>query len=86
MKNFNLDDLNELSPQAGDKVRCLLDGVRNWSSLLDAEKRIKELLSKIRVKAEEVFINKGMAEGLHLNEALKQARRSCKHLGRFHNE
>ena len=86
MKHYNLDDLNELSPQAGDKLRFLLDGVRNWSSLLDAEKKIKELLSKIRVKAEEVFINKGMAEGLRLNEALKQARRSCKHLGRFHNE
>lgn len=70
---YSLEDLNELAAGLGDHVYCLLDSVSSFSSLCDAQEKIEKMLAKKGIKTEDVFVEKGMAEGRTISEAIKIA-------------
>lgn len=80
---FSLDDLNELSEGLGDHILALLDGHRDLWSCQRAEQKINQLLTANKLAPSDVLVNKGLAEGLTIETAFKNAGLSYQLLDRL---
>ncbi len=79
---FSLDDLNELSERLGDRICALLHRHKNWWDYLQAEKEINDLLIANKLSADDVLVNRGLAEGLTIQTAFENASRNYQ----FHDQ
>lgn len=71
---FSLDELNELESDSGDKIcRLLDDGALDYYSFLSAKNQIEEILTGLKLDPGDVFVNRGMAEGMTIQKAFKEA-------------
>ena len=71
---FSLDDLNELESGLGDNIcRLLDDGALNYHSFLSAKKQIEEIFTGLKLNADNVFVNHGMAKGMTIQVAFERA-------------
>lgn len=75
--HYTLNDLNNLENSLGHKIYELIESGANGNSVfLKSSEEISRLLRERGISEEEVFIEKGLASGLILKEALENASKS----------
>jgi len=68
---YSLEDLNNLAPGSGDKIHNLLEGINNRNyqkTMVD----IRMCLERQELGERDVLVEKGLASGLTVEEALSK--------------
>ena len=70
---FTLQDLNELNSGLGERIFGILERTQGYSSMLSAQSEVEKLLQKENLSPQDIFVERGLVEGLTISEAYSNA-------------
>jgi len=73
---YTLQDLNELNPDLGERIFKIIERTQDYASMISAQSEVEELLKKENLTPQDIFVERGFAEGLTISEAYSNASRN----------